>query len=241
MKRKTLTLCLSLLACLSLIGVGFAAWVISSTNSVVETGNISVETVNDERFTVALAEGTTISDIYYGWDSTLADQVQAENVWLDNDDKTTVRSNLTVKFNITVTAGTPLSANDEATWNNAIALTPTVEVVAAESSTAYEDAYKAGAITEKPSISFKYVEATTSVATYEVTISAKWGSEFEEKNPYVFYNDGSKTVSQLCGKAVNGITAEKATWGDHAAYYLGLIEAIADTADYKVTIAVTAK
>lgn len=241
MKRKTLTLCLSLLTCLSLIGVGFAAWVISSTNSVEETGNISVETVNDERFTVALAEGATISDIYYGWDSTLANKVQAENVWLDNNDKTTVRSNLTVKFNITVTAGTPLSANDETSWADAITLTPTLDVVTAEGSTAYKDAYEAGAITEKPSISVIFVEATTSVATYEVTISAAWGSKFNGTNPYVFYNDGTKTVSKLCGEAVNDIAADKATWGDHAAYYLGLIEAIADTADYKVTIAVAAK
>lgn len=40
MKRKTLTLTLSILACLALIGVGFASWIISAGKTETVTGNI---------------------------------------------------------------------------------------------------------------------------------------------------------------------------------------------------------
>ena len=52
MKRKTLTLVLCLLTVMSLVGVGFASWVISADTSVEETGKIVVDTVTDNRLTL---------------------------------------------------------------------------------------------------------------------------------------------------------------------------------------------
>ena len=40
MKRKTLTLTLSILACLALIGVGFASWIISADTSATAQGSL---------------------------------------------------------------------------------------------------------------------------------------------------------------------------------------------------------
>ena len=56
-------------------------------------------------------------------------------------------------------------------------------------------------------------------------------------NPYVFYNDGIKDVNNAEGLTT---TADIKTWGDHAAHYLGLVEALANTS-YTVKISVTAK
>ena len=53
----------------------------------------------------------------------------------------------------------------------------------------------------------------------------------------MFYNDGIKDVNNAEGLTT---TADIKTWGDHAAYYLGLVEALANTA-YTVKISVTAK
>ena len=49
MKRKTLTLTLSILACLALIGVGFASWIISANTSTKAEGSFIVDTVTDNR------------------------------------------------------------------------------------------------------------------------------------------------------------------------------------------------
>ena len=49
MKRKTLTLTLSILACLALIGVGFASWIISADTSTTAQGSFIVDTVTDNR------------------------------------------------------------------------------------------------------------------------------------------------------------------------------------------------
>lgn len=57
MKRKTLTLTLSILACLALIGVGFASWVISADTSTNATGSFIVDTVTDNRLVVEMVDG----------------------------------------------------------------------------------------------------------------------------------------------------------------------------------------
>ena len=55
MKRKTLTLTLSILACLALIGVGFASWIISADATKNEKGNIIVDTVKDKSYVISAA------------------------------------------------------------------------------------------------------------------------------------------------------------------------------------------
>ena len=68
MKRKTLTLTLSILACLALIGVGFASWVISAGKTETVTGNIVVDDVSDKRISLTYEWVGGNSSIIYGWD-----------------------------------------------------------------------------------------------------------------------------------------------------------------------------
>ena len=58
MKRKSLTMILCLLTCLSLVGVGFASWVISSSDEQVVNGNIVVDTVTDNRIELSVVAST---------------------------------------------------------------------------------------------------------------------------------------------------------------------------------------
>lgn len=244
MKRKTLTLCLSLLACLSLIGVGFAAWVISSTNSVEETGSITVDTVSDERYTVALVNpAQELDDIYYGWDKQAVDG--SITPWLINDENTKAE-NLSVSFNITVTAGTELVKAGDGTWKtaweNAINITDAL-TIAGDGKTAYDAAVEAKAIIAT-GVSIDFVEGSSNgkTATYTVTIKAGWGDVFKvgdtNVNPYKYYNDGTKTVDGAT--TVSGVDSIK-TWGDHASYYLKLVEAMQTGLTYSLEISVAAK
>lgn len=57
MKRKTLTLTLSILACLALIGVGFASWIISAGATKNAEGSFIVDTVTDNRLVVEMVDG----------------------------------------------------------------------------------------------------------------------------------------------------------------------------------------
>lgn len=238
MKRKTLTLCLSLLACLSLIGVGFAAWVISGGDTQDADGTITVDTVTDGRFTVA--KPTITDNIYYGMD--LQASAADETPWLKNNNAT-ADEKLVVTFDVTVTAASEVAAATEEAWEAAVSVSAVIAAIETDAWTAA----KTAKVVADPVASVEFKSATdTKNAVYTVTITAKWGELFkladdgDAVNPYLFYNDNTKDVAGKCGVAVGEITAENATWGDHASYYLGLVEDLANT-QYKVTITVAAK
>lgn len=235
MKRKTLTLCLSLLACLSLIGVGFAAWVISGGDSQDADGTITVDTVTDGRFTVT---DPTINDsIYYGMK--LGATAKDSTPWLKNNNDD-ADEKLVVTFDVTVTAATDLQADTETAWNEAVTVSA---VIAAIETDAWKAAIEAKVVAD-PEVSVAYKAGQTASKTsavYTVTITAKWGELFKLDgnvvNPYLFYNDNTKDVANAEGLTT---TEDIKTWGDHASYYLGLVEDLANT-QYKVTITVAAK
>lgn len=96
MKRKTLTLVLCLLSCLALIGVGFASWIITSNTEQNAEGNISVDTVTDNRLTVETSWLDEKNSIVFGWK-----EGSYTNSWLQNTDPT-YKENLTVTLVVTV-------------------------------------------------------------------------------------------------------------------------------------------
>ena len=54
MKRRTLTIVVGLLLTLSLVGVGFASWVISAKDEETIIGNVEVQTVTDRRLDITV-------------------------------------------------------------------------------------------------------------------------------------------------------------------------------------------
>ena len=250
MKRKSLTMILCLLTCLSLVGVGFASWVISSGDTEVATGNITVDAVSDQRFYFGNTE--TLKSIHFG----MANVEEISNAWLTNQSAT--KENLSATFEIVLNSKAELDGATEAYWKSVVEVTANFALAEVGETTnsknsqtavdAYNDAKKAKAIiVPNADLTVKFLadKSTTTYATYQVVVEFAWGEAFDTErtnyrtsenfeitddynpkdnlNPYVFYN--SKDVKN---------------WGDDAYYYLHLIELI-ESLYYNVTVTATSK
>lgn len=202
MKRKTLTLTLSILACLALIGVGFASWIISADTSTTAQGSFIVDTVTDNRLeatgrwiTITKDSGenevVTSDDnsakVSFGAPATM-DKTDA---WLTNDKKGTTEK-LTVVYELTVkTKGEEFVSNlsgDE--------ITGTVSC----SDETYNPKYVALprlTVTNKGN------------GIYYLQLDFDWGTDFGGKNPYVYYNEKMYSDA-LAEEAFNKLDAIKA-------------------------------
>ena len=215
MKRKTMTLVLCLLAALALVSVGFASWVISADANEAKTGNITVDTVTDQRLSleVSLATGSK-PDLTFGKNDS-----NNPNHWFYNNGDLT--ENLEVVYNVKVTAD-----------NQAIA-PKTINVTLTETSETYVTAFNAGVVGELPA-TVRAVPVDNKVGEYTITITLTWGEKFGGNNPCDYFK----------GKNINdatGFTApEPQTWGDYAAKYMKEVEKI-QNASYKLTITVSNK
>lgn len=174
MKRKTLTLTLSILACLALIGVGFASWIISAEVSATPAeGSFIVDTVNDKSYKVEGAWLNDQSKITFGAPATM----NAENPWLTNNSEGKTE-NLTVTYQLTVTYGDGTKATGIANKITALVTAP-------------EDPNYTAAVNGKLIIAptnATVVEAPEGNGKYNITVTYQWGEHFGKVNPYTYYN-----------------------------------------------------
>lgn len=202
MKRKTLTLTLSILACLALIGVGFASWIISADTSANAEGSFIVDTVTDNRL-VATGRWITITK-YSGENEVVTSDDNSKKVsfgapakmenteaWLTNNSKDIVEK-LTVVYELTVkTKGGEFVSN--------LSGDEIIGTVSCDNAT-YDP---------------KYVALPTLTVTnkgngiYYLQLDFNWGTDFGGKNPYVYYNEKGYSDA-LAGEAFNKLDAIKA-------------------------------
>lgn len=183
MKRKTLTLTLSILACLALIGVGFASWIISANAVDKAEGNIIVDTVADKTYVVSGSWLDGKSSITFGAPATM----NAKDPWLTNDSKGKTE-NLTVTYQLKVTYGdtTPATGiKDKIT-----------ALVAAPESAKYTAAVEGGLIIAPKNATVE--ETAEGSGIYNITVTYKWGKHFADSaeegvNPYTYYNAKTAT------------------------------------------------
>ena len=247
MKRKSLTMILCLLTCLSLVGVGFAAWVISSGDTETVTGNITVDTVSDRRFNIA--DVNDPENVYYGLtqDTAKIAAYKIDKPWLNNNTADS-KENLVITFDVVISCNSPLVSEEnpantgEALWQEHSDIS--INFAIAEGQTAWDAALAGKAIAE-PKVEKTFKSADSSSITYTVTLTFYWGEAFDPSrnttagtgdtdstnnlNPYLFYNE--KTSE---GKFVRDVK----TWGDDAKAKLELVEALG-AVKYNVTINVT--
>lgn len=202
MKRKTLTLTLSILACLALIGVGFASWIISADTSANAEGSFIVDTVTDNRL-VATGRWITITkdsgenEVVTSDDNSkkvsFGAPAKMENTeaWLTNNSKDIVEK-LTVVYELTVkTKGGEFVSN--------LSGDEIIGTVSCDNAT-YDP---------------KYVALPTLTVTnkgngiYYLQLDFNWGTDFGGKNPYVYYNEKGYSDA-LAGEAFNKLDAIKA-------------------------------
>lgn len=173
MKRKTLTLTLSILACLALIGVGFASWIISANTSTKAEGSFIVDTVADKTYVVSGEWLENESSIIFG----APDTMNAENPWLTNNSEGKTE-NLTVTYQLTVTYGDGTKATGIANKITALVTAP-------------ENANYTAAVNGKLIIAptnATVVEAPEGNGKYNITVTYQWGEHFGNVNPYTYYN-----------------------------------------------------
>lgn len=244
MKRKTLTLTLSLLVCFALIGVGYASWIITNTNTSDLEGNIVIDSVEDKRLTVVYewvtdSTGTILLD---DGDETKNDEgkvsptlaygmktgVTGAPTWLSNDANT---ENLSAYLKVTVTdkSGNPVDAN-------------VVSSLSVSNATKWDNAVTEGLIGNVPTID----EASKiSTGVYVVSFTLTWGKRFGNVNPMQFFKD--KNLNDTLPSLPEGVTeTQYTTCGDYAAHYLQTLEDAfktnnaKDEIKYTLHIAVTA-
>lgn len=189
MKRRTkvIALATSLLVGVSMMGVGFASWVISATKTGDATGNVKAEAVSDNTITF---EVSTASNIVFG------NAANATEGWLKNDNSQATES-LSAEFTLTFKSGT-LSSLSHSTiqyafagegsntgWNFQSAIdkgyitAPTYSLATND----YGITYTGGNF----SVASPVVCDTTGISlTFTVTFG--WGALFNGSNPQNFFN-----------------------------------------------------
>lgn len=201
MKRKTLTLTLCLLACFAVIGVGFAAWIITSDAEKTVTGNIKVETVEDHRLKINIISTEADNVIRFG-----KPVGYAANSWILNNEAETENLTATIKF--TITKGNEAVTNLE---------TAGITVTAGFTTTITDDMNKGvgnnSLVTIPTGFTVEKDSTDSEGKTFMIKVVFSYGDEFGKKNPYEFYKDkdvtaeGDNAVNNL-GKlfALNGAT-----------------------------------
>lgn len=242
MKKRIITLTLSILAVIMLVGVGFASWVISQGDSTEAQGNILVETIADKRLKVS-AEVT--GNIQFG-----APATGATTGWLREDATAgaVVSENLDVTLTVTVERPTSFSADELAALqvNPVFATTGDPAYAYILNGSNEKEAYpvalfNTGAITET---SRALDSADDKKAIIVFNVSLVWGSLFGTQNPYVFFNahlvsdalsDLAATANTALGLSGEGALAATSTYGDLA---LAALSKVYEYNSYKFAITV---
>lgn len=228
MKRKSLTMILCLLTCLSLVGVGFAAWVITAPAEEDVTGNIVVDSVTDNRYTL-----TVVADQE---DIVLTGISGATTGWLTSNTTTPENLDVVVTCTLTKKSGETFTDVSDVTLDADFTEPTDEKYVAAKNAKCFE--YVSSVVSEQA------LSDDKKTLTFKVTITYKWGEIFNYTNPYTFYNDG-KEPNDKCNVLIPEIdsyaevAAEDATYADHANYYLRVLGAIQSTVEYSLTVSAT--
>lgn len=214
MKRKTLTLTLSILACLALIGVGFASWIISAEAKKEATGNIIVDTVADKTYVVSGEWLGNKSSIIFGAPATM----DKSNPWLTNDSEGKTE-NLTVTYQLTVKYGDNKPATGIKDKITALVAAP-------------ENANYTAAVNGKLIIAPKNAtveETGKGTGVYNITVKYQWGEHFGKVNPYTYYNEKTAT---------NTLTDSTTTYMQDAKTSLDTLSKIEETVKFTLNITV---
>lgn len=191
MKRKTLTLTLCLLACFAVIGVGFAAWIITSDAEETVTGNIKVETVEDHRLKINIISTEADNVIRFG-----KPVGYAADSWILNNEAETENLTATIKF--TITKGNEAVTNLE---------TAGITVTAGFTTTITDDMNKGvgnnSLVTIPTGFTVEKDSTDSEGKTFMIKVVFSYGDEFGKKNPYEFYKD--KDVTAEGDNAVNNL------------------------------------
>ena len=225
MKRKTLSLTLCLLTCLALIGVGFAAWLITYSATASTESNIVVDTVSEKHYYISYeftTEDESKKSITFGAPS--ASERTNPTAWLTSDGAKI--ENLQVVYKVTIKDSNEPSAKGIQVQTSGVAtegqpfFTASLSVSDTDGTWAAEKTANLVTLSETAAISAVQGNAEDGYY-YLVTITANWGSYFGETpvNPYVYFNSKGSATGFVIGESGT-------TWGQEALAKLTTIQNI---------------
>ena len=218
MKKKTITLVIYMLVCISLVSVGFAAWIITGGDKTEATGNVVATTVNDESLVISgegwasqnnsIAFGRPESGYNTGWlQAEAGDAVQNLSVTYsftlalsDQQSASTIGQAVAKlkaeKVKITLTHSAAIQNAITAKYIEGEKVAYTIAYGDSKSQTGELAITSVSTeITEDFLNDLKEVDAKT--ATITITISYAWGGNFNNENPYSYYNNASQTGNDM--------------------------------------------
>ena len=194
MKSKLTITVASILSVLTLVGVGFAAWIIINPSvSADQNGTITAETVTDNSYTLEAVIATD-DKIVFGAPKTPDPKITTP--WLTNStvEDLTATLNLTIKYNEWVYVPKKFSITMATTKENSVfnRLRDDVNIIG-------NPTISYGSPATVETVTMNGTDATTTIdrevftkgsdnktATLTVTIAFKWG---KNGNPYNYYNN----------------------------------------------------
>lgn len=214
--KKLVAGLVTVLSAVAVVSTGFASWVISAGDTETATGSITVDTVDNSNvhtMTTPQWDGTG-GTVYFGA-PTADEKEDFDTPWLTNGGAASV---LTVTATFDVTNGSDNSVFETITLE---------ETEGTKYSTAGElvGALPTWSSTNTASTAAPCIYTVNSGTTYTVGIKFAWGSHFNGKNPYNFYN-AHKATDILDGDTTYAADADASLT---ALYAL-------NTATYKLTI-----
>jgi len=203
-KRKIITLASLFLCCLAIVGVGFAAWVITGEDTEETKGSITVDTVSDERFVIELlisyiknTKKEVNTTVFLGEPKTTP-----ENEWIIYNGK---------KEDLDAVIIVKVKNYDKQDCEVTAAITD---------KTKYESLVTAGYLADAtPVVSLIGTESDAegvNYGIYSITITFDWGTDFGGENPVTYFNglggsgdevSSGVTVSDQAFEALSVITA----------------------------------
>lgn len=248
MKKKAMIMAVASLGSMALIGTGFAGWVISANAEMKAEGVITAFDVADQRLVVtdgtwkngdAEAAADAHSDkgkIVFGKkDATLP---EGTTPWFTFNEENGAEQ-LTDIYTFTV------ASRDTADTAGKFTATVKSDGFAVTGATDAWTAATNAKLVGDTKIAFDKPEYTltgTTGVTVTMTVKFTWGTHFEGKNPYDFYNH--KTSSESAGTKPDDYTLPEGvttyTWADDAKYSLAKLAALKE-ATFTITASIDRK
>lgn len=194
-RTKAVAIASSLLIGVSMIGVGFASWVIANREATDSaSGNIKADSVSETSAKLEVTSGKTDQNIFFGAPANM----ETEGAWLTNNSNTTedltATFELTVSENIgdiTVSLASIGYTGDDEFWkavNDGYLAAPVVSI-----SSGVADAFtiKTGTLSKDGTVTIVRTSSVTIADDTKITVTLTfgWGTKFGGQNPYTYYAD----------------------------------------------------
>ena len=200
MFKKAIIMGVAAVGAMSLVGTGFAGWVISRTVREEAQGNVTAYSVANESVTVSIdiSEDEIIFGVPTGYDPEAV-----EGKWLTATD--VEEQVLSTTFTVTV-SNIPTSKKGYLSYK---LVTPEISSDLA-TLTISGDGNSAG-----PVYNLSKTPDGQGVAVFTFTLTYAWGSKFDGKNPYVYYNQEIFSEARATAATTDLTALKNAADGGH--------------------------